>query len=49
MFYTQRVIDIADGQPKWTGLDSSSDLIEDSPQEMIDELKREREQGEKNT
>lgn len=36
------MVDIPDGKPKWTGLDGQSDLIEDSPQEAIDELKRKR-------
>ncbi|KAI9846340.1 MAG: hypothetical protein M1837_004193 [Sclerophora amabilis] len=34
MFYPQRVIDIADGKPKWTGLNDASDLVEDSPPEL---------------
>ena len=40
MFYDQRVMDIPDGLPKWTGLDNSSDLIEDSPPEMVRERER---------
>ncbi len=44
MFYGSRVVDIPDGKPKWTGLDKQSDLIEDSPQEAINELKRKREE-----
>ncbi|MCJ1246851.1 hypothetical protein MMC30_004060 [Trapelia coarctata] len=31
MFYNQRVVDIPDGKPKWTGINDQSDLIEDSP------------------
>ena len=42
MFYGQRVVDIPDGLPKWTGINETSDLIEDSPPEMIKELERER-------
>lgn len=42
MFYGQRVIDITDGLPKWTGINKESDLIEDSPPEMIVELERQR-------
>lgn len=42
MFYTQRVIDIPDGLPKWTGINKESDLIEDSPPEMIVEWERQR-------
>lgn len=49
MFYDQRVIDIPDGLPKWTGLNETSDLIEDSPPEMVakHERKREKEQRER--
>lgn len=49
MFYTQRVMTIPDGLPKWTGINDNSDLIEDSPPEQIVELerKRKREQEEK--
>ena len=43
MFYGQRVMDVPDGLPKWTGLDKSSDLIEDSPPDMVRELERQRE------
>jgi len=42
MFYGQRVVDIPDGLPKWTGLKDDSDLIEDSPEEEIKELERKR-------
>ena len=42
MFYKERVLDIPDGLPKWTGLNKGSDLIEDSPPEMIVEWERER-------
>jgi len=31
MFYNQRVVDIPDGKPKWTGINDQSELIEDSP------------------
>lgn len=49
MFYTQRVMDIPDGLPKWTGINQTSDLIEDSPPDMVrdHERKREKEQREK--
>lgn len=43
MFYNQRVMDIPDGLPKWTGLNKESDLIEDSPPEQVRELERSRE------
>ncbi len=42
MFYTQRVMDIPDGLPKWTGINEDSDLIEDTPPEMVKELERKR-------
>lgn len=44
MFYGQRVVDIPDGLPKWTGIDKESDLIEDSPPELVREIQRKREQ-----
>jgi hypothetical protein len=40
MFYDQRVVDVPDGLPKWTGLNDESDLIEDSPPELIQERAR---------
>lgn len=43
MFYGQRVMDIPDGLPKWDGLNQESDLIEDSPPEMVREYERKRE------
>lgn len=43
MFYGQRVMDIPDGLPKWSGLSGESDLIEDSPQDKVQELERKRE------
>lgn len=46
MFYPRRVLDIPDGKPKWSGINGQSDLIEDSPQEAINELKRKREEEE---
>jgi len=42
MFYGQRVVDIPDGLPKWTGLKDDSELIEDSPEEDVKELERKR-------
>jgi len=44
MFYGQRVMDIPDGLPKWSGLNNESDLIEDSPPEVVREFERKREQ-----
>lgn len=43
MFYGQRVMDIPDGLPKWSGLSNESDLIEDSPPELVREIERKRE------
>ena len=42
MFYPRRVVDIPDGLPKWTGLNNSSELCEDSPPELVRELERKR-------
>lgn len=41
MFYGERVMDIPDGLPKWTGLNNDSDLIEDSPPELVRKRKQE--------
>jgi hypothetical protein len=46
MFYSQRLVDIPDGKPKWSGISGKSDLIEDSPQEEIKKRKREIEEEE---
>lgn len=43
MFYGQRVMDIPDGLPKWAGLSNESELIEDSPVDMVREFERKRE------
>ena len=43
MFYGQRVMDIPDGLPKWSGLNDTSDLIKDSPPELVRENERKRE------
>ena len=50
MFYSQRVMDIPDGLPKWTGLNEGegSELIEDSPPEMVRDLERRRVEEQKN-
>lgn len=55
MFYGERVIDIPDGLPKWSGMKDKSELIEDSPEEAkeeyekkkAEEKKEEKEKGEK--
>jgi hypothetical protein len=48
MFYQQRLVDIPDGLPKWSGMSGTSDLIEDSPPEVVEKRKREiEEEGKK--
>jgi hypothetical protein len=47
MFYGQRVIDIPDGLPKWSGINKDSELIEDSPAELVREMEREKMDGHK--
>jgi hypothetical protein len=37
-------MDIPDGLPKWSGLSGDSDLIEDSPPDMVREHERKREE-----
>jgi hypothetical protein len=41
MFYEKRVVDLLDGLPKWSGMSKKSELIADSPPEMITKRKRE--------
>ncbi|KXJ93372.1 glutathione-dependent formaldehyde-activating, GFA [Microdochium bolleyi] len=38
IFYKQRIVDISDGKPKWTGLDEDSDLMEDVEAENIESV-----------
>lgn len=49
MFYGQRLVDIPDGKPKWSGMEKTSDLGWDSPKEAIEKRKKEKkeEEGEK--
>ena len=49
MFYDQRVMDIPDGLPKWSKLNEGegSELIEDSPPDLIKEFERKRVQEQK--
>jgi hypothetical protein len=47
MFYEQRVVDISDGLPKWSGMAKTSELIADSPSEAVKKRKREIEEEEK--
>jgi hypothetical protein len=44
MFYGQRVMDVPDGLPKWAGLNNESNLIEDSPPDLLREHERKREE-----
>jgi hypothetical protein len=46
MFYEQRVVDIPDGVPKWSGMTKTSELIADSPSEAVKKRKREIEEKE---
>jgi len=46
MFYEQRVVDIPDGLPKWSGMQGKSELIADSPPEEVKKRKREIEEEE---
>ncbi|KAK7045298.1 Mss4-like protein [Favolaschia claudopus] len=39
IFYGQRVMDIRDGLPKWSGMGGESELIEDSPAEEVHQPK----------
>ena len=48
MFYQRRVVDIPDGKPKWNGINNQSELIEDSPPELMKKRKRDIEEEEKN-
>jgi hypothetical protein len=48
MFYSQRLLDIPDGLPKWSEMSGKSELIEDSPPDAIRKRKKgieEEEQG----
>ncbi|PVH74287.1 hypothetical protein DL98DRAFT_594208 [Cadophora sp. DSE1049] len=47
MFYENRVVDINDGLPKWSGMQGKSDLIADSPVEAVKKRKREVEEEER--
>ena len=47
MFYEQRLVDIPDGLPKWSGMSGKSDLIEDSPSNEVKKRKREGEEEKK--
>jgi hypothetical protein len=48
MFYGKRITDIPDGLPKWTGINGESELIEDSPPELVRKRKKEIEEEEQN-
>ena len=38
IFYSQRIVDISDGKPKWSGLDDDSELMEDVEPENIESV-----------
>ena len=42
MFYTQRLMDIPDGVPKWTGINKQSELMADSDPDVVKEVERRR-------
>jgi hypothetical protein len=44
MFYDYRVVDIPDNLPKWAGMSGSSELMGDSPVEMIEKQNRQKEE-----
>jgi hypothetical protein len=46
MFYGNRVVDVPDGKPKWSGLNDQSDLIEDSPPDLKRKREEEKEEEE---
>jgi hypothetical protein len=46
LFYERRVVVVADGLPKWSGMQGKSELIADSPAEAVKKRKREVEEGE---
>ena len=45
MFYPQRVMDVPDGLPKWTGINKESELVEDSNPEVVKEYERKRQEN----
>lgn len=36
IFYSRRVVDIADGKPKWAGMDEESELLDDGGYPMVE-------------
>jgi len=40
MFYRERVINVPDGLPKWSGMKDESELVEDSPEDAVKEYER---------
>ena len=47
MFYGQRLLDIPDGKPKWTGISGESDLGWDTSKEDIEKHTKEQTEKEK--
>ncbi|KAH6692106.1 Mss4-like protein, partial [Leptodontidium sp. MPI-SDFR-AT-0119] len=46
MFYADRMVDVNDGLPKWSGMQGESELIADSPSGAVKKRKREVEEEE---
>lgn len=40
MFYKDRVVNVPDGLPKWSGMMDESELIEDTPENDVKEYER---------
>lgn len=47
MFYGQRLLDIPDGKPKWTGISGESDLGWDTSKEDIEKHEKQAEKEKK--
>lgn len=47
MFYADRMVDVNDGLPKWSGMQGESELIADSPSGAVKKRKREVEEEER--
>lgn len=42
MFYPQRLMDIPDGVPKWTGINKESELMDEPEMELVQNRERKR-------
>lgn len=45
MFYPRRVVDVPDGKPKWTGINESSELMEEGKSDLPHPKKRRTEES----